>query len=175
MPAGTEQIHLQILHIKGNLSKGLNRIRVEQNPLFPGHGSNFGYGLHRTDFIVCVHNTDQYGVRSDRPAQLLQIHQSILIHLQISNLKSLFFQMSAGMKHRVMLNCRGDNVPALMTAGACRPLQGPVIRLGASRREKNLLLSCSDSRSQCPSGLIQRLFRCGPHGMDRAGISVIFF
>ena len=65
MSAGAEHINMVPVHINGELSVCLHRIRVKQNAMAPRDFTYFFNGLQSTDLIVGKHHTDQYGVRPD--------------------------------------------------------------------------------------------------------------
>ena len=56
MSACAEHIDVKFLHIDGNMSVGLNRICMEQDPLFFGNSAYLLYGLYGSDLIIGKHN-----------------------------------------------------------------------------------------------------------------------
>ncbi len=174
MPAGTEHIYMQCLHVDGNLPESLDRVSMEQYPVFFGNGADFFYRFYGADLIVGKHDADQYGIRPDCRPKLPDVHQSVLIHLKIRNLTAFFFQILTGMQNGMMLDSCGDNMSSLPGAGfGCR-LQRPVIRLRASGGKIDFLLLCPNGGRYGPLCLVYRLFGGRPQGIDCAGISVLF-
>ena len=66
--------------------------------------------LQSADFIVCCHYRDQDGLRCDSLLQLIQIYNTIFIHIQICDLCTLFFQPFTGMQDGMMLDFGCDDM-----------------------------------------------------------------
>ena len=86
--------------------------------------------LNRTDFIVGSHNRDQDCFRCNGFLKLIQINKTILIYIQVCDLRSaLFLKILTGMKNRMMLDLGcNDMISFVLVCFKCS-LQSPVIRL----------------------------------------------
>ena len=63
MAGKRQQIHVERIHVDGNFSGGLHRVRVEINFVLLGDAADFFERLHGTEFIVGVHHGDQCRLR----------------------------------------------------------------------------------------------------------------
>src|SRR3990172_1063688 len=146
-----ERVHTEGLHVHRDPSRGGDRVGMEQHTLFAGNGADLLDRLYRADLIVRVHDGDKDRVLVDGPGRVSRINKPLLVHRQIRNGETGFFERLRGMKNGKMLYLRYDDVPALLAVRLRKPLQREVIRLRAARRKKYLFRSGPDERrGLCP-------------------------
>ena len=97
---------------------------MEEYAAFVTECANLRDRFERADFVVRRHHADQHGIRAQGVLHLLGSHEAIRVHLEIRHLRS---QPLAGMQDGVMLNLRGNDVPALLLMRKRRALERPVI------------------------------------------------
>ena len=106
MAAGTEHINVTVIYIDRKLSESLHCIGMEQDAMLFCDLTDLFDGLNGSDLIVGKHDGNQDGIRTDSLLQLVQFYNTVLIYIQIGDLKTAFLQILAGMKDRVMLDLR---------------------------------------------------------------------
>ena len=136
---GRKQVDMIFLHRQRQMPIRLHRIGVEQNTMCRRDLPDLLHRLDRPHLVVGRHHGDQDRIRPDRPFKLSGIHQPFGIHIQISDPGSHFLQIFTRMQHRMMLDPRGDNMPALILPRLEHRLQRPVIRLRSARRKIDLI------------------------------------
>ena len=147
---------------------------MEQDSVLFRNPANLCNGLDRADFIVRRHDRDQDRLRPDSRLQLLRADESVLIHIQISHLKTILFQILAGMQNRMMLDLGSNDVIALVPISLRRSLQGPVVRLGSASSKIDLIfLSTQSLRNDLP-GLGNGLFTFSAQFIYGRSIPIIF-
>ena len=60
------------------------------------------------------------------------INHPVLVHREIGDGKSFFFQVLAGMKNGMVFDCGSDDVIALFPVGKCHSLDCPVVGFAAA-------------------------------------------
>ena len=106
-----EEIHLQGVHVHGDLAHALGRIGVERHSRFPGQGADFPDGLDSAGLVVGMHHADQDGIGPEGSTHLIRVHPAGSVHRQDSHFKPLGLQKSAGGQHRGVLRGHGNEVP----------------------------------------------------------------
>ena len=86
--AGTEHIDVAFIYIDRHLSESLHRIGMEQNSVLFGNLADLFDGLNGSDLVVGKHHRDQDGIRADGLLQLIQLYNTVLIHIQVGDLKT---------------------------------------------------------------------------------------
>ncbi len=66
MPAGAEHIDVVRIHIDGYMGIGLDRVGVEQDPIFLSQLPDRLDRLHGADLIIGEHHRDQDRIGADR-------------------------------------------------------------------------------------------------------------
>ena len=112
VPRHREKIHLQFLHVHGDLAHALGRVGVKGHSRLPGQGADLRDGLQGAGFVVGVHDADQDGVRGQGPAHVIRVHPAGAVHGQDGKAKPLGLEIPAGGQHRRMLRGTGDDAPA---------------------------------------------------------------
>ena len=161
MTAGTQHIDLTLIYIDRYLSKCLNCIRMEQHTMLFRDGTDLFDRFDGTDLIVGEHNGNQDRIRANRRFQLIQLHKSVLIHIQIRHFIAAFLEIFPGMKNRMMLNLRRDNMLSFLCIRFRRCLQCPVVGFRSACRKIDLIGSSSEHLCNAFSLLIDLLFVTG--------------
>ena len=139
MSAGAEHINLILIYIDRNLAESLYRIGMEKNAMLFCDSSNLLNRLNGADLIVCKHNGNQNSGRTDCLFQFLQLYHTVLIHVQISYLKTILLQPFAGMQNRMVLNLGGNDMISFILIALCSCLQRPVVRFAAACSKVNFI------------------------------------
>ena len=128
-----------LVYMDRHLTKGLYGVCVEQNAVLMGNLTNLFDGLNGSDLVICKHHGNQDGLRTDGFLQLVDLHDTILIYGQISNLIAVLLQPLAGVQDRMMLDLCGNNVFSFALICLCSRFQSPVVGLASACGEINLL------------------------------------
>ena len=173
MGAGAEHIDLILVHVDGELSIGLHRIRMEQDPMLLRDPADLLYRLDGSDLVIGKHDGNENGIRTDGPLQLVQLQDAVLVHAHICDLKSSFLQIFAGVKHRVMLNGGGDDMLSLLriSLGSC--LDGPVVALRSPRGKIDLIVRRAEAFGDDFPNPVHGLLAFRPQRINAARISVM--
>ena len=97
-------VDAELFHIDGDGSKSLHRVTVKENLLFVANPGNLFDGLNRTDLIISHHNRNENGILTNGCSDILRIHPSQLIDIEISNVEALSFQPLHAVQNGMMLN-----------------------------------------------------------------------
>ncbi len=68
--------------------------------------------LDGANLVVCRHDRHNGRVIRNHAAQLVKVNAPQLVHIKISDAPALLFKGFAGIKHRVVLDFRSNNMPA---------------------------------------------------------------
>ena len=143
---------MKLVNIDRQLTVCLNRIGMEQNAVFLCDLTDLFDRLNGSDLIVCKHNGDQDRIRTNCFFQFIHFYDTVFIHTDVSDLKTTFFQIFCGMQDRMMLDLGRDDVFSFAFVSFRCCFQCPVICLGTTGCEINLIFLCSQSlcdRSSC--------------------------
>lgn len=110
VPRNRHKINIGFLNIKWYFTHGLGGVRMEENLVFSANLRDFLNWLHHTNLVVDVNNRTSKGVGSDCRSQLIEINETILLDLEIGDIKTLVFQVTARVKHTFVLNLRSDKM-----------------------------------------------------------------
>ena len=139
------------------MAEGLHRVGVEGDARLVGGRRQLANRLDGADLVVGEHDGGQDGVRADGRLEVLNAHESVLVHGKIGHLEALALQRLAGVKHRVVLDGARDDVAPLGGVGPGEALEGPVVRFGAAAREEDFARRRADEAGQALAG--------GSHGV----------
>ena len=145
-----EKIHLQRLHVHGDLAHALGRVGVEGHTRFPGNLANLPNGRQRPGLIVGVHDADQDGVRGQCPAYLIRVYSPGAVHRQDGEAKPLRLKIPARRQHRRMLRGTGDDTPAAVMGG--HAFDNGIVGLRRAAGEDDLRGGANPVRPQPPAG-----------------------
>ena len=99
-----QQVYLHLFHINGDLARALGGVNMKQDTCITRHFANAGDVIHRTDFVVGVHDTDEDGVVAQRIRHGLGCNQTVTRRIQVGDFKPFALQLATGVQHRLMLN-----------------------------------------------------------------------
>src|SRR5690349_23677975 len=105
-----QKIGAQIVDIKWQLASRLYGVAMKIDVLFERDSANFLQGLSRANLVVRVHDAAQDSIWSDRLADVFRIDASFAVNPQVRHFNSRLLQGLAGMKYRVMLHLRSNDV-----------------------------------------------------------------
>ena len=152
-----QHVDAQLVHVDGLMAEGLHRVGVEGDARLVGGRRQLANRLDGADLVVGEHDGGQDGVRADGRLEVLNAHESVLVHGKIGHLEALALQRLAGVKHRVVLDGARDDVAPLGGVGPSEALEGPVVRFGAAAREEDFARRRADEAGQALAG--------GSHGV----------
>lgn len=107
------QVNVHGVDIQRNLSDGLRGVSVEENLLLTAQLANLVNGLDNTNFIVDSHDTDKGSFGANGRLQVFHLDQAVVLHGEIGDIETLVLQMSAAIKHALVLCLGCDDVPLL--------------------------------------------------------------
>ena len=173
--AGKAQ-HIDVLgfHIDVQMTHGLHRIGVEQHACFLAHCADFADGQHGADLVVGVHHSDQAGVFPNGITHLLSGDVVVVLHIQQSDLKALFFQSVQGVQHRVMLKGGGNDVLfALASPQTGGRDDGLVIGFAAAGGEDDFPRLAAKSLGYLGTGFFQHFLGLLTYRVEAGGVAVV--
>jgi hypothetical protein len=104
VPGNAQQLDAERIHIGGNLPYGLCRVAVEENAALAGDTAHLGNGLDSTHLVVGMHDTDENGLRRDRPGHIVGIDPPKAVHRNDADFETVSLQEAAGSKDCRMFN-----------------------------------------------------------------------
>ena len=171
-----EQIHIPGLHIHRDVANRLDRVGVEQDFVSLGNGADLGNGLDGANLIVGSHDRNQNGIGADGRFHRGRVHHAVPIHRQISHVVPVLLQVLGGVEDGVVLNGGGNDVAGLSALEGHQlgyTPQGPVVRLGASGGEIDLLRLGVQTAGHGGPGLLQVALSLLAEGVQAGGIAVV--
>ena len=108
MSADREKVYMHFCRINSHFSIGLNGIHMKKRlwiTLFD-QCPRFRDRLHRSDFIIYLHEGNQNGIRPDCRFQIVQRNHTISIYRKICDFISVFLQICHRCRHGRMFNGR---------------------------------------------------------------------
>ncbi len=157
--AERHQIDVVVEHVHRNLARRLCAVGMQQHAALSRDPADLANRLQHPDFVVGVHDADQHCLVGDGGAQLIQIHQAVLLHRQIRHARAMFFQTLAGIENRLVFGRGGDDVVALFRIHLSDTLERQIIRFRRATRENNFLRGRADQARHLLARLLRRFFR----------------
>ena len=154
----THKVNSKFFDINRNIAKSLYSISMENNLMCLCNFSNLLNRLQCPDFIVNHHYTDKYGFISDRVLKLIQIDSAVLVNIQISNIKPLFFKEIAGMEHCMVLYLGCYNVISFFFKLVTYSEDSPVVCFCAAGGKEYLSRLSVYKCSHLFSGMVDCIF-----------------
>ena len=158
------------------MSRGLNRIGMEEHALLFAYLSDLRYRLDRSHLVVREHYAHERRVFSDRVGDLLHIDDSVRFRSEERDLEALLFELGHGVKDRVVLDVERDKVLfALRLKASCSAYKRLVVGLGSSRCEVYLVRFCRiDARCDDLPGSVELFLRALSVAVQAVRIAVEF-
>ena len=113
--------------------------------------------LDHADFVVHHHDRSEDGIGADRRLELLDVDQTILLHLEISRLEPLALELAESVEHGLVLGLLRDEVLAFGLVEVGGALDREVVALGRARGPDDLLRVGVDQRRDMRARLFDRL------------------
>ena len=101
-----KHIDVHFLNVYFQMTRRLNRVRVEKNALFLADCPDFGYRLYRAYLVVGKHYRNEAGILPDGVCHFLRRYYAAFVNVEQSYLKALFFKLVKCVEHRVVLKRR---------------------------------------------------------------------
>ena len=108
-----QEIDVHGLHVDGDMGHSLNRVRMEQDPLFPAEGADLRHGLQRPDLVVGEHHRHENCFVRHGLFQLVQADAAFGVHIEKGHVKAVLLEELGSVEHGMMLYLRGDHMVAL--------------------------------------------------------------
>src|SRR5579863_7030344 len=83
-------------HIYRDLTNCLCCIRKEKNSMLPRYLADCMNGLNNPGFIICIYNSNENGILTDRSLYHGGVNQPVRLNRYIIDLSTHFFQVTAG-------------------------------------------------------------------------------
>ena len=168
------QINRQCAHVDLDLAGGLRGIDVEDHAVFAADRADCRDVLDHANLVVHEHHRGEDRVRADGGLELVQIKQTIGLHVEVGRLEALALQFAHGVEHGLVLGLHRDDVLAARLVELRSPLQGQVVGLGRARGPDDLTRIRLDQTGHLRPRLLDRLFRFPAPGVRaRSGIAEV--
>ena len=168
-----EQIHAELFDVHGNFAHGLHGVRVEIDVALARHEADFLEGLDGPELVVRVHHGDEHSVGLDCPLEVGRVHNAVRTGPDVSHAHTALFELAGGVKHRVVLDVRGDDV----LRGALRRFDnskdGGVVGLRAAAGEDDFRGPSVNQVRQFFAGVFDSRLRSLAEPVNRAGVAVV--
>lgn len=76
---------------------------MEPNAMLFADFTNLRDGLDGADLVIGIHDGDKAGLIGDGGLELFRDDDAVFMHVEVRDLKALFFERCAGVQHRVVL------------------------------------------------------------------------
>ena len=121
-----------------NLPDRLHPIHGKENPAFLGNLADLRNGVDDPDFVVGIHDGDEDGGRLDGRLDILETDAAIARDREIAHLKTMLFQVLAGIQYGLVFDRLGDDVIALLTEHFRDALDHQVVGFRGAAGENDL-------------------------------------
>ena len=169
-----QQVEMELMDVDRNFPGGLHGIAMEINVGVFGDAADFFERLHRSEFVVGVHDGDERGFLANRAAQVFKVYQAVLVNVQVSNVNTLPFESLAGVQDGFVFHERRNHVgPRLWTVcgWGSDAEDGVIVRFGASACEEDFLGACSYKRGNLFARRLDGSSSLLAKGVDRGGVA----
>ncbi|KAG6546487.1 hypothetical protein Mapa_012036 [Marchantia paleacea] len=168
------QINLHLVDVDGHLACSLGSIRVEKDLMLATYLSNFLDWLYNPNLVVHKHDRHQSSIGSNGCLQLLEIDEPILLHREVGDIEPFLLQVTAGVKHALVLRLRGDDVLLLVLVEVSDSLDRDVVGFGCSRGEDDFLRVGADELGDLLPSSLHGVLALPPVDVGtRVGISIL--
>ena len=155
----THQVDRQLRDVDLDLAGGLRGVDVEDHALLAADVAQRHHVLHHADLVVHEHHAREDGVGADRGLELLEVEQTVFLHVEVGDLETLALEFAHGVEHGLVLGLHRDQVLALALVELRRALEREVVRLGGARGPDDLARVGADQLGHVAARLLDRLFR----------------
>ena len=159
MSRGGEHVRAQKFYVNGNVSDGLNRVRVKN---FLRRVCNFRKRfnrLNRADFVVGEHDGNNFCLRTNFFLQVGGIDCAELVDGQCRHAATQIFHRGARIQNCFVFDGGSDDVRAFAQMRKHARFYRPIIAFGAARRENNFMRLGVNASSNFFSRLPQNFFQ----------------
>ena len=105
---------------------------MHQDATLAAHGTYRRDVLNHTDLVVHEHHRHKHGVWAQSSLEPVEVEQAVVLHFEVSHLKTLALQLARGVKHRLVLGFHGDEVLAARAVEIGGTFDGQVVGLGGT-------------------------------------------
>ena len=183
-----QQVDRQFGHVDSDLASGLRGVDVKDNAALAAQLADRDDVLDHPDLVVHKQHRCQHRVGPQRVLELIEVDQTVVLHVQVSGLESLALQLTHAVERGLVLGLERDDVLAAALVELRRALEREIDRLGRAAGPDNLarvgidqcghlLARFLDDGLGLPTpGMAARgriaemLAQPGDHGVDNAGV-----
>ena len=158
MATDTHHVNFAFIYINWDFAYTLSSISMEKDFFISANLSHLINRLFDSNLIINMNNRREQSIRSNRLFKFLQINNSISLHRQICNIKSLIFKLATRIKNALMLNLCGNNMLFLFTIKRGRTLHSQIVRLSGTRCENNFSRISTNQISYLFAGCLTSCF-----------------
>ena len=172
--ADADEVRAERLRREGDFHKGLHRVGVQQRAraALAQHPRDARDIRHAAGLVVDHHQRDERRVLAQRGLHIPDAYRTVLIRLQARDFPALRLQQVEALSHRVVLDERGNNMPARTLRRLGPAEQGPVVALGAAGGKDQLLRGAAQRVRHGGARRGEQLRRLAPLGVGGAGVAV---
>src|SRR3990170_4416003 len=105
-----KQVNAELIDIDLYVPRRLDGIGMEINASFTSHLTDFSNRLDGAHLIIGMHHRNQNGFVGDSLFDIVRVHQTLLIHLEVGNGSAPLLQELAGLQYSMVFDGAGDNV-----------------------------------------------------------------
>jgi len=156
------QMDAKLSHIDGHPPRCLNAIAMQINSSAPRDRRYLPDGLQRTDFVVRVHQRDQYRFGPKALNHLIYVNNAVVADCHSSYSNALSLKLIDRTQHRRMLNRAGNQMLVRTRQIANKPQNGKVIRFRPATSKHNLIGRRAEKLRYHSPGTFERLARVLP-------------
>ena len=163
------QVNAETVNVEIHLAGGLRGVAVEEDLVFVADLADRFEVLNDADFIVDGHHGNEDRVRTDSGAQGVHVNETVFLHIEVGHFEAFAFEMTHGVKNRLVFGLHRDEVLALFAIEVRSALDGKVVAFRRTRRPDDFAGIGADQSSHMTAGLFNGLFRFPTEGMAVGG------
>jgi len=166
--ADRHEVDIKLIDINRNLADGLGRVGVEEYFLVPAYLSDFLDWLNHTDFVVDHYHWNEDSVGPDGLLELFEVNDSISLHREVSDIKTLLLQEAATVQDTfvIYLSCYDMLFLRILAVELRDTLYGEIVALCGSACEYDFFGRSANQGGDIFSRLFTGLLRVPPVGMS---------
>src|SRR5665647_2740984 len=105
-----KQINMHFIDVDWQMSYCLHRVNMKINTVLFADLTDLCDWFDRTDFIVCMHDTDQDRLWADRFFYIIWIHHTILCVRKSGNIETIFLQPGNAVENRMVFDAGSNHM-----------------------------------------------------------------